>query len=272
MNFFSILNFSSDGTSLYLAGGETPNGNANNTCWLYNSIADDWRELASLHVPRADLGLVTLDTHVYAVGGSNHGELLASVERYDPITNKWKYCCAMASPLSSPAVCSLGGCLYVAGGDRSGEGDASDTFSVYRPSTNAWAELTRMPAPKFGAGACALNACIYIIGGHALAELDTVEMYDTRVAKSGGDEWRMCPSMNKKRYKPGIASLNTTIYACGGRTSASTHLDSVEAFCTVNQQWSILTTMSCGRSWLACAALKLANPLIKERRVKQTNN
>ncbi len=103
-----------------------------------------------------------------------------------------------------------------------------------------------------------------MIGGHdGLAELDTVEMYDTR----SGSEWRMCPTMHRRRFKMAVAALNTTIYVCGGRED-STHHDSIEALCTVNEQWSLLSTtaMSCGRSWLACAVLTLDNPLVKHER------
>jgi hypothetical protein len=146
--YVRVLNFLlefQDGTSLYLAGGEMPSGSANNTFWMYNSIADDWRELACLQVPRTDLALISCDSHIYAVGGRNHhGDALASVERYDPRANKWRYCSGMSVPLASPAVASLDGRLYVAGGDRSGDGDAVDSFRVYTPSTDAWLDLTRM--------------------------------------------------------------------------------------------------------------------------------
>jgi hypothetical protein len=44
--------------TLYMAGGEWPDSNPNDTFWSYNSILDEWKELASLLTPRSELGMV----------------------------------------------------------------------------------------------------------------------------------------------------------------------------------------------------------------------
>ena len=61
------------------------------------------------------LGLTILDGHVYAIGGWDGNCRLDSVERYDPGTNSWAFIPPMKMALTSPAVATLKGFLYVTG-------------------------------------------------------------------------------------------------------------------------------------------------------------
>jgi len=76
---------------------------------------------------------------LYAVGGSNGFENLATVERYDPAMNTWKYCADMKYALTSPAVCSLNGNLYVIGGsivnEETEDQEVTDYFQVFDPDS-----------------------------------------------------------------------------------------------------------------------------------------
>ncbi len=78
---------------------------------------------------------------MYAVGGSNGFENLATVERYDSLMNTWKYCADMKYALTSPAVCSLNGLLYVIGGslinEETEEQKVTDYFQVYDPDSGS---------------------------------------------------------------------------------------------------------------------------------------
>ncbi len=47
---------SAEGTMLYMAGGEWPDQNPNETFWQFNSILDEWKELKCLQTPRSELG------------------------------------------------------------------------------------------------------------------------------------------------------------------------------------------------------------------------
>jgi len=63
------------------------------------------------------------------------------------------------------------------------------------------------------------------------------------------------------RHKPGVAVLNNRIYVCGGETLFNYYHDSIEAFDLGNRQWTFITLMNSGRSWLSCATLRLQSPL-----------
>lgn len=60
-------------------------------------------------------GLAILDGHVYAIGGWDGNSRLDSVEQYDPGTNSWSFIPPMKMALTSPAVATLRGNLYVTG-------------------------------------------------------------------------------------------------------------------------------------------------------------
>jgi influenza virus NS1A-binding protein len=169
----------------------------------------------------------------------------------------------MKMAISSPAVCSLSGFLYVIGGSFFNQEDVIDLVQVYTPSSDTWKEIATLLQPRSGAGACALNGKIYALGGRdSFGELDQVECLDV-ASNSSGNKWQMCPAMIEKRYKPGVSILNNQLYACGGQKSTGNYNDSIEAFNFDTQQWTIISYMTTGRSNLSCATLKLKNPMIE---------
>lgn len=65
------------------------------------------------------MGVAILGRFLYVVGGnSSHQEVLKSVERYSFDDEKWSNVAPMSVPRASPAVSSVDGLLYVAGGDQ----------------------------------------------------------------------------------------------------------------------------------------------------------
>jgi hypothetical protein len=51
--------------TLYLAGGEFPDGSASRSVWRYDPVLDVWQEMAPMLLPRSELG-----KDVYYSGGS----------------------------------------------------------------------------------------------------------------------------------------------------------------------------------------------------------
>ena len=76
------------------------------------------------------VGLTILDGHVYAIGGWDGNCRLDSVERYDPGTNSWAFIPPMKMALTSPAVATLKGFLYVTGKKT------HSTFCILFPSAD----------------------------------------------------------------------------------------------------------------------------------------
>nr|XP_040047120.1 LOW QUALITY PROTEIN: kelch-like protein 20 [Gasterosteus aculeatus aculeatus] len=241
-------------STLYLAGGEFPDGSASREMWRYDPCFDSWMEMAPMNVARSELGLVMLDGFVYAVGGWEGRSRLDSVECYDPHTNSWQFKESVKMAVTSPAVVALDGLLYVTGGAVLEDGDGTDLAQVYNPQTSAWAEVAPMQIARSGSAACTLKGKIYVIGGwHASTEnTDKVECYSPKT-----NQWTMCAPMKERRYRPGAAVVDGKIYVLGGEEGWDRYHDTIECFCDETDTWEMVGEMPTSRSWLSCVSLQL---------------
>ncbi|XP_017277332.1 kelch-like protein 20 [Kryptolebias marmoratus] len=241
-------------STLYLAGGEFPDGSASREMWRYDPCFDSWMEMAPMNVARSELGLVMLDGFVYAVGGWEGRSRLDSVECYNPHTNSWQFTESVKMAVTSPAVVALDGLLYVTGGAVLEDGDGTNLAQVYNPKTATWTEIAPMQIARSGSAACTLKGKIYVIGGwHASTEnTDKVECYNPKT-----NQWTMCAPMKERRYRPGAAVVDGKIYVLGGEEGWDRYHDTIERYCDETDTWEIVGEMPTSRSWLSCVSLQL---------------
>lgn len=241
-------------STLYLAGGEFPDGSASREMWRYDPCFDSWIEMAPMNVARSELGLAMLDGFVYAVGGWEGNFRLHSVERYDPHTNCWQFTESFKMAVTSPAVVALDGLLYVTGGAVLEDGDGTHLAQVYNPKTCVWTELAPMQIARSGSAACTLKGKLYVIGGwHASTEnTDKVECYNPKT-----NQWTMCAPMKERRYRPGVAVVDGKIYVLGGAEGWDRYHDTIERYCNETDTWEIVAEMPTSRSSLSCVSLLL---------------
>ncbi|XP_026196986.1 LOW QUALITY PROTEIN: kelch repeat and BTB domain-containing protein 11-like [Anabas testudineus] len=103
---------------LFVAGGISAHGDgrskASDRVFCFNPQTGAWSQVRPLSQPRCQLRLVSMDGHLYAIGG----ECLFTVERYDPRADRWSPVAPL--PRGSFAVAheatSCGGELFVSGG------------------------------------------------------------------------------------------------------------------------------------------------------------
>ncbi|XP_049913448.1 kelch repeat and BTB domain-containing protein 11-like [Epinephelus moara] len=103
---------------LFVAGGMRAHGDgrskASDRVFCFNPRTGLWSQVRPLSQPRCQLRLVSMDGHLYAIGG----ECLFTVERYDPRADRWSPVAPL--PKGSFAVAheatSCGGELFVSGG------------------------------------------------------------------------------------------------------------------------------------------------------------
>ncbi|KAJ7988902.1 hypothetical protein DPEC_G00314000 [Dallia pectoralis] len=102
---------------LFVAGGILGYGDmgkVSDRVFCYNPVNNRWSEVRPLNQARSQLKLVSMEGHLYAIGG----ECLFTVERYDPRTDRW----TMVAPLPKGAFAvaheatTCSGELYVSGG------------------------------------------------------------------------------------------------------------------------------------------------------------
>ena len=79
------------------------------------------------------------------------------------------------------------------------------------------------------------------------------EAYDPSI-----NQWQYIAPMREHRYRPGAAVVNEKIFVCGGQDELpGKYHESVESYSVDTDQWTIITELICGRSFLACAMLLL---------------
>lgn len=98
---------------LFVAGG-LGGSKASDRVFCFNPRTGAWSRVRPLSQPSCQLRLVSMDGHLYAIGG----ECLFTVERYDPRADRWSHVAPL--PKGSFAVAheatSCGGELFVSGG------------------------------------------------------------------------------------------------------------------------------------------------------------
>ncbi|XP_050406648.1 kelch-like protein 18 [Patella vulgata] len=186
---------------------------------------------------------------IYAVGGlTSSGESLSTVERYDPILDRWKIAEAMSTMRSRVGVAVLDGKLYAIGGNDGAE--RLNTVEVFEPEKKQWRKVAPMNCKRSAQGAAALNGQLYVCGGYdGVSSLKSVEIYDPKT-----DVWAMITQMQKLRSAAGLAVLHGEIYACGGHDGLSIY-DSVELYNTAKGTWQTVAPMQSKRCRLGVAAL-----------------
>lgn len=130
-----------------------------------------WRALATLPNPRNHLAGIVVDGSIYAIGGQHgHNETLvtqASVERYDAANDRWVERTSLPYGLGhiSSSAMTIGGRIYIVGGETGGFGDYTDTVQVYDPELDAWSTTTPYPRPENSLIGGAVGKDIFITGG-----------------------------------------------------------------------------------------------------------
>ncbi|KAA0203204.1 hypothetical protein HAZT_HAZT000757 [Hyalella azteca] len=207
---------------IYAVGGITKSGDSLSTVEVFDPVLRRWEMAESMSMLRSRVGVVVMDKKLYAIGGYDGHDRLATVEVFD-------------------------GLLYVCGGY---DGCASlNTVECYRAEDDAWRMLTSMSNHRSAAGVVAFDGHVYAMGGHdGLSIFDSVERYNPTTAC-----WSAVAPMLSKRCRLGAATLNGKLYVCGGYDGSS-FLRTVEVFDPITSKWSFVAPMNVSRSRVALVA------------------
>ncbi len=141
-----------------------------------------WTPRASMLVARAVFGVAPAGGQLYALGGANgffgDSTPLASVERYDPTTDRWTMRAPMAAPRQGLAAGTINGIIYAAGGLDSGDTPLA-TLEAYDPASDSWVQKSPMPTPRWLVAGGVIDGMLYVIGGNNGSSIvSTVEAYN----------------------------------------------------------------------------------------------
>lgn len=224
-----------------------------------------WRAAAPAPTKRTEVAAATLDGRIYVVGGFEKPTLgnvmnfaiTASVEVYDPITDRWASKASLPLGLHHVGIGVLGGRLYVIGGyAKSGftVWNPVATVYAYDPTTDSWTERAPMSTARGALSVTEYEGKLYAIGGFdRKANNAQVEVYDPV-----RNVWSTVAPLPTPRDHLATATVAGKIYAIGGRVDGdySRNLAVTERYDPVTDRWARISDLPTARSGITAAVVE----------------
>ncbi len=207
-------------SSIYIIGGETPNGVTSSTLRLQVG-QKQWQQLLDKPTPVADAQAALVGERLYVPGGRlPSGQPTRVLEVYELRLGRWESLAPLPVALSGYALAAVDGRLYLFGGWDGRQ--IVDTVYSYDPETNAWQASTAMSSRRAFAAAVALEGRILLVGGTDGAhQLDTVQMYYPQRDQAGDNPWEDHTRLPEPRSSVGAAAIAGLVYVFGGQSTTS---------------------------------------------------
>ncbi len=192
------------------------------------SSALAWTELAPMNTAREQFAAAVVNGKIFVLGGRDiNGNLISSMEIYDPATNNWTLVPnAMDRGLSGLTAAVVNNVIYFFGGfELINNTLLPINFArSYDPALDAWNDLAPRPQqlPTALTTAVAHGGHIYLFGGELRAGgQGGVEPYSetspiVQRYTPANDQWILRAEMPWTASKPAVAAVGNTIYIMGG--------------------------------------------------------
>jgi N-acetylneuraminic acid mutarotase len=215
---------------IYVIGGKTANGfTAANE--VYDPLTDTWETKASLpRGGRAELTASVVNGKIYVVGGYFVGLYLVSsnvLDVYDPETDTWTTKSPMPATVYSCSSAVVDNKIYVI--ENSFGTRVGSLNQIYDTENDSWSYGRSIPVGVAGAVAAATTAVfapkrIYVIGGDASTNSSN------QVYNPENNAWSIGAQLSMSRTYLGVAVIDDTLYAIGGRDSDGASVDANEQY------------------------------------------
>ena len=236
------------------------------TAEIYDRSAGTWRLASPMNDPRYNHTATLLqDGKVLVAGGrSIQGDFisLATVEIYDPATERWTLTEAMHTARDSHSATLLStGQVLVTGGSKVGS-VVQTSAELYDPSSGTWSQTGAMGTPRVYHSATLLpSGKVLVAGGQnpPFAAVETAELYDPIAGV-----WSPTASMRTSRMVHTATLLNNgKVLVTGGMPSDCFCPDAtVEIFDPTTAAWSATSAMSVGRTGQSATLLNNGNVVV----------
>ena len=217
-----------------------------------------WSTKASMAQQRDNTANAVANGKIYVMAGAPAGlSVLASMERYDPLTNTWTTVAPLPAPRYGPSAAVANGYIYAIGGTSAVNGSGPiPNLAVYDPTADVWSNLVPstpatlasgtagqplapLPTPRWGLRSVTVDGIIYAVGGSMLLNVGgkntyygTVEAYDPI-----NNRWTPKTPMPTPREGMSLGVVNGQLYAIGG-WGGWPELGVVEMYDPVSDSWS----------------------------------
>lgn len=213
-----------------------------------------WVALAPMPTARQEVAVAVLNGRVFVVGGfGDGGGPVATVEVYDPATDRWETKAPLPAPTHHAAAAAVDGRLFLVGGYSGGRVSWTPLRTVYEydEARNSWATRAPLKYARGGLAAVALGSRVHAVGGSGDNATAAHEVYDPTP-----DRWTDAPPMPTARDHLAAVAFQGKLWALGGRTSfIGTQFTNVEIYDPATNSWSTGTPLPVGRGGLAAAVL-----------------
>ena len=175
---------------IFLIGGY--DGSRTDPAVLATTDGRTFHQVAALPVPVRYPAVAVVDSRIYVLGGSDASGTADSraIQEIDPATGRAVVVGHLPHPLGHSAAATIGGEVYVAGGEVNGA--ATSQIERFDPATNRVTAAGQLPEAVSDAGVATLDGVTYLIGGEtagkalsSVVELRTAP--DPRTAGAGPD-------------------------------------------------------------------------------------
>lgn len=252
-----------DGTNIYVLGGAlVGTGAPQTTLYRYNVGTNDYTTLAPFTVPTWNQAAAFLNGKIYKFAGTSTAASTNALEIYDIAGNSWTTGAVYPQLNSFVSAFVRNGFVYGAGGIASVGSVASLKTFRYDPVGNAWddAAIADLPQTRWGAASSGVgygsNNGWVLAGGYVNGTV-TANISTTVIRWDPvGNAWVSLTNMSVgERSRFGGAILNSSFYAIGGRSVASSafvgtnsnqKFTCVSNVAVVNQGTVTITAEGCG--------------------------
>ncbi|GKS58439.1 hypothetical protein YTPLAS18_19660 [Nitrospira sp.] len=246
-----------DGKIYVIGGLQEPRGgqvavvDISNTVEEYDPILNTWTAKAPLPARLHHPGVAVIDRKLYVVGGFSQSGLsiwspVATLYRYDPVTDTWTERHAMPTARGALGVAVVGHKLVAIGG-FAGRGDTG-AVELYDPSTDSWITMAKLPTPRDHLAAATYGQDVCAIGGRLNRDfarnLAVVECWHSTL-----NRWERRADLPAPRSGHAAATLGRHIYVFGGESPEQTIAPTV-AYRVDMDKWHTMAEMPTARHGL----------------------
>jgi N-acetylneuraminic acid mutarotase len=197
---------------IYTIGGDSGNWTTGriitNINEIYDPATDTWETKTSMPTPRYALEAHLVNGKIYLIGGNSIVN-----EVYDPVTDSWTTKTPIPIGVGYYASAVVDNKIYIIGGAV-----GLSHNQIYDTETDTWSSGASLPTGVDSAAAGVTAGVtdtqrIFVIGGKE--NLDAVNL--NQVYDPETNTWVAGPWLPTARYGLGVAVLNDSLYAIGGR-------------------------------------------------------
>lgn len=228
-------------------------------------------------VPRVEPEAVVVNNQFYVfsgygdtAGGRSPWVPSATIDRYDPTTNKWTRVGTMPTPTTHAGVAVVGSNVWFVGGYtvRPGTIDRQDVANtnvlIYNTTNNTWSRGPSLPARRASGGLALVNNTLYFTSGEPADHVsNSTNTWSLDLANQSAG-WKTRAPIPDGRSHFGIATVNNKIYIIGGQKGideTSTMLKTNYVYDPATNVWTRLADLPVKRSHLSPAVIPIGNKI-----------